>query len=87
MNMALGRMMHVMRLIPPRPESAARGRARLENEGPPILDMMECDGDAVIRSLENVKQKKIQPGSQGRKPIESDHELTTDEPEHVRTRR
>ena len=39
----------------------ARGRGTLEKEKPPILGMIERGGDVVIRMLENVQQKTIEP--------------------------
>ena len=39
----------------------ARGRGTLEKEKPPILGMIERGGDVIIRMLENVQQKTIQP--------------------------
>lgn len=39
----------------------ARGRGTLAREKPPILGMIERGGDVVIRMLENVKQRTIEP--------------------------
>ena len=39
----------------------ARGRGTLEKEKPPVLGMIERGGSVVIRMLENVKQKTIEP--------------------------
>ena len=39
----------------------ARGRGTLEKEKPPIFGMIKRGGEVVIRMLENVKQKTIQP--------------------------
>ena len=39
----------------------ARGRGTLAKEKPPILGMIQRGGDVVIRMLENVQQKTIQP--------------------------
>ena len=39
----------------------ARGRGTLEKEKPPIFGMIERGGTVVIRMLENVKQKTIEP--------------------------
>lgn len=39
----------------------ARGRGTLEKEKPPIFGMIQRGGEVVIRMLENVQQKTIQP--------------------------
>ena len=39
----------------------ARGRGTLEKEKPPVIGLIERGGDVVIRMLENVKQKTIEP--------------------------
>ena len=39
----------------------ARGRGTLEKEKPPVFGMIERGGSVVIRMLENVKQKTIEP--------------------------
>lgn len=39
----------------------ARGRGTLEKEKPPVLGLIERGGDVIIRMLENVKQKTIEP--------------------------
>ena len=40
---------------------SARGRGTLEKEKPPILGLIERGGNVVIRMLDNVKQKTIEP--------------------------
>ncbi len=39
----------------------ARGRGILEKEKPPIFEMIQRGGEVVIKMLENVQQKTIQP--------------------------
>jgi len=39
----------------------ARGRGTLEKEKPPIFGMIQRGGNVVMRMLENVQQKTIQP--------------------------
>src|SRR5689334_6294062 len=39
----------------------ACGRGTLEKEKPPILDLIQRDGQVVLRMLPNVKQKTIKP--------------------------
>ena len=39
----------------------ACGRGTLEKEKPPILGLIQRDGQVVLRMLPNVKQKKINP--------------------------
>jgi len=39
----------------------ARGRGTLEKEKPPVFGMIQRSGEVVIKMLENVKQKTIEP--------------------------
>ena len=39
----------------------ARGRGTLANEKPPVIGFIQRGGDLVIRMLENVQQKTIEP--------------------------
>ena len=39
----------------------ARGRGTLDKEKPPVLGMLQRDGDVVIHMLPNVQMKTIQP--------------------------
>lgn len=39
----------------------ARGRGTSESEKPPVFGMIQRTGEVVIRMLDNVKQKTIQP--------------------------
>jgi transposase-like protein len=38
-----------------------RGRGTLDTEKPPVLGMIQCDGEVVIQMLPNVRQATIQP--------------------------
>ena len=50
-----------MRPARPRRLKGARGRGTLATEKPPVLGLVQRNGQLVVRLLENVKQKTIQP--------------------------